>query len=230
MTYLGPIWFSLGTGVGLAALGFAWGVIMGMNLREFFPYMVSGYIIWLMWAGFLVGGCRTFLDSSAIMLKNVPMNFMIHPLRLVSGLFIAFIHNSIVFVVAALICRSTELSLAILLVIPGLAATFLIGTVVATINGFINARFNDVEPALTSIMVFIFLTAPIMWVPAAEGRQKLVADVNPMTHLIAIVREPMLGNVPPLLSWVITFVVLFLLSAVASWLIKTKGSRLPFWV
>ena len=59
------------------------------------------------------------------------------------------------------------------------------------------ARFRDIQQLVgTLLQISLFLT-PIFWSPdQLSGRTALLAALNPMYHLIAIIREPLLGQAP----------------------------------
>ncbi len=230
-TTFGPWWVTLGTGLALGGMGTAWSVIFGMNLREFFPYMVGGYITWMMWAEFLTVGCGTFKNSPANMvIKNIPMNAFFHPFRQTMLTMISFAHNIVVFIITALIAQSTDFSLWILMVVPALILTFFIGVCVTTIFGMVGARFADFELAVTSLMVFFFLVTPIMWHADGEGARGWIALLNPMAHLIEIVRAPLLGLPPSPISWGVSIGLTLLSFMLMIWLYKTRGHRIIFWI
>jgi len=230
-TTLGPWWVMLGTGLVLGGMGAAWGTIFNMKLREFFPYMVAGYVPWMIWAEFLTVGCGTFKKPPAsTIIKNIPMNHFVHAYRLTMGTMISFAHNIVVFIAVALIAQSTELSFWIILVFPGLMMTFFIGVSLTTIFGMIGARFADFELAVSSLIVFFFLATPIMWHADGEGGRGMIALLNPMTHLIEIVRAPLLGQPPALISWYISLGIASVTFVAALWLFKKRGHRIVFWL
>ncbi len=63
--------------------------------------------------------------------------------------------------------------------------------------GSLCARFRDIQQLVgTLLQISLFLT-PIFWSPdQLTGRTAMLAQFNPMYHLIAVVRDPMLGKAP----------------------------------
>jgi lipopolysaccharide transport system permease protein len=49
----------------------------------------------------------------------------------------------------------------------------------------------------------LFFITPVIWSPALLGSRRWIADANPLTSLIAVVREPLLGNAPTLANYAI---------------------------
>jgi ABC-type polysaccharide/polyol phosphate export permease len=51
-----------------------------------------------------------------------------------------------------------------------------------------------------TVLTAMFLFTPVVWMPESLGDRAWLADLNPFTHYIALVREPLMGQMPPLLS------------------------------
>src|SRR5262249_20290162 len=84
-TFLGPWWTVLGTGIALVGMAVVWSVIFHMTAAEFFPYLTSGYAVWMFIVSTLTEGCSAFTDGTAQAIQrsmNLPR--FIHVLRLVT--------------------------------------------------------------------------------------------------------------------------------------------------
>jgi ABC-type polysaccharide/polyol phosphate export permease len=69
-----------------------------------------------------------------------------------------------------------------------------------------------------------------MWPVSALGPAVIIANINPLHHLIEVVRAPMLGETPPLLSWVAAVVCAIAGWTVAILLLRRATQRLVFWL
>ena len=119
-TVLGPWWITLGTGIALTGIGVVWSTIFGVDLEDLFPYLTSGYVIWMMLASFLAEGCATFTNaSSANLQRNFVLPKSVHVFRQTSRTIMAFFHNIIIFIIAAIIFK-TDINMFTLLIIPSL--------------------------------------------------------------------------------------------------------------
>ena len=96
--------------------------------------------------------------------------------------------------------------------------------------GIIGARYRDV-PALMVPMVFIlFLLTPVMWNPTMLGPRQILAELNPLTHFLEIVRNPMLGTAPDLTSYS-TVIVISVVGWIATFLLFRRfRTRIIFWL
>jgi homopolymeric O-antigen transport system permease protein len=71
---------------------------------------------------------------------------------------------------------------------------------------------------------------PIMWTVNSLGNATIVAEVNPVYHLIEIVRSPMLGAAPELRSWLVASGLAVMGSLLATGLLVSKSRRIVFWL
>ena len=79
-------------------------------------------------------------------------------------------------------------------------------------------------------MRLMFFVTPILWMPGQNGILAGAARINPMTHYLAIIRDPLLYNQWPETSW---WVVLAVNAAgVAAGMIAYASTRrkIAFWI
>src|SRR5262249_49508431 len=108
---------------------------------------------------------------------------------------LVFLHQ---FAVAVLVVVLTgKLSITLLpLVTIGLVLMFMQGFWIIPFLGLLGTRFRDLQPMITNLLQVLFFITPVLWVPSALGSHLWIADINPITSLIAIVRDPLLGTLP----------------------------------
>ena len=63
------------------------------------------------------------------------------------------------------------------------------------------ARYRDLFHAVQTSMRLIFFATPILWMPSSSGRLMLLAKLNPISHFVAIVRDPLMYDRFPADSW-----------------------------
>jgi ABC-type polysaccharide/polyol phosphate export permease len=196
---LGPFWLTLSMSVLVGSLGFVYGTLFRMELHDYLPFLALGMVIWSFVASVLNEGCNSFLEFDAL-IKHVRMPLSVHVLRIVWRNLIILSHNAVIFVVLALwlgIWPGT----AGLLVLPGLMMLLLNAVWVALLLGMICVRFRDVPPIIASVVQLLFFVTPVMWKPELIAERYMMVLINPIHHLIEIVRGPLLGSPPPLSTW-----------------------------
>jgi lipopolysaccharide transport system permease protein len=62
------------------------------------------------------------------------------------------------------------------------------------------------------------------------GSATWIAEINPLYHLIELLRAPLLGGAPAPLSWAVTIGMLVVGSALALLLLNRASMRIVFWV
>ena len=200
-TVLGPWWIALGTGLTVALVGTLYGGLFGRPLAEHLPYVAAGLVIWNLLAGFVTDGCRAFLDARGIV-RQVAVPLSLHVYRMVWRNVLTFGHNAALLLAAGalfgLLPDATGL-----LALAGLAAVCANGAWAGLVLGVVTARFRDMQPLADNLMRLAFLATPIVWTPALLPERAWVAAWNPLHHLMEVVRAPLLGEPPPLTSWLV---------------------------
>ncbi len=76
----------------------------------------------------------------------------------------------------------------------------------------------------------MMFATPIMWPVSLLDGAAIIAEINPLYHLLEIVRAPMLGTAPELQSWLITSGMAIAGSLFAAALLVSKARRIVFWL
>lgn len=226
---LGPFWMTLSTGIMIATLGAVWSLIFNMKIHEYLPFYAAGQVVWSFYSTQINESCVGFTQFEGVMKQTrLPLPSFI--LRLVMRNLIIFAHN---FLVVAIV---------ITFVGPGWSWTALIaipGLLLATIAVFFGSlcvaipctRFRDLQPVVQNLTMIGFYVTPILWQPKTLGeRFAWLVDLNPATHLLNIVREPLLGHLPPLESWIWVLCTIAFLGVVASLMLSRYRHRVAYWL
>src|SRR5437667_12263712 len=75
------------------------------------------------------------------------------------------------------------------------------GAWVGLLVGMVSARFRDVPQIIGNFLQVAFFITPILFKPEMLGQYHFLVDLNPLTHFIAILRAPLLGEAPRLANW-----------------------------
>jgi lipopolysaccharide transport system permease protein len=225
---LGPFWITLSMAIFIVLLGVIYSRIFKLDIAIYLPYVAMGIIVWAFVSGTISESCATFIDNGAI-IKQISLPFTLYVLRCVWRNIIILLHSVVLIVPIALVFR-LKVSWSDLLVLPGLLLVFAnqiwLGIVVAVLS----TRYRDVAQLIaTTIQIAVFAT-PIMWPVSSLGDAHFIADVNPLYHLIEIVRGPLLGVAPPLMSWVVTIGVCAIGYLLAISLLTRGARRIVYWL
>lgn len=120
--------------------------------------------------------------------------------------------------------------LAVLAWLPGVLLLVAFVTVLGTTWSLLCARFGDLSRLQPNLFLFAYLCTPIIWERDRLGENAWLADLNPLYHVIEVVREPLLGGQATLLNWTVALATLafFTLVALVAW--RLFRDRLVFWL
>ena len=225
---LGPFWLTIGTGITVGGMGVIWSILFNMPVATFFPYLTAGLITWMLLSSVVIDGSTVF-SAQANVIRGIKMPLTIHALRLSFRSLLVFFHNLVVFVLVALIFPPQP-SWWMLAFIPGVLLVMVNCVWVSIFFGLLGARFRDLPPIVAAITSLLFFLTPIMWEPSMLGRSEFIAQINPFTHLVAVVREPLLGRPPGILAYAATIAITLVGWWLTFALFQRYRSRIVFWV
>ena len=227
---LGPFWLTISMGVLVAALGLLYGGLLRQPLQEYLPYIATGLIVWNLILNLIMDGCSSFIAAEGL-IKQQSFPFSVHVFRMIWRNLIIFGHNMIIYVI---VCIMFGLR-------PGLGAlcSSVIGVILICINGawwgillgLLNLRFRDILQIVASVMQVMFFITPIIWrVDQLSGGKLLAVWLNPFYYLMEIVRAPLLGQMPPLSTWLIAATLTLLGCAITFFFYVRFRRRIPYWI
>jgi ABC-type polysaccharide/polyol phosphate export permease len=225
---LGPVWITLSMAILIGTLGVIYGRVFHTELQEYLPFLCVGFIVW----GFIsscANECCTAFTASAGIIKQSKGAFSIHVLRVVWRNFIVFAHTFVIFVPVA-IFFGVKPHPAMLLAIPGLMLLFLNSIWLGIVIAILSTRFYDVPQIVANLLQVAFFSTPIIWQAQALGDAPLIAEINPIYHVVEVVRTPLLGRQPETLSWIVAVAVVALGFLAAMGLFRRVSLRIVYWI
>ena len=225
---LGPFWITLSMGIFILLLGVIYSRLFHSDIRFYIPYLSAGFTVWGFISQTTNESSMAFSEGQRI-IKQIKLPYLTYVLRVVWRNFIVFLHTVVIFIPVAIIFRVTP-NFATLLVVPGLLLVCVNVTWAATILAVLSTRYRDMPPIVATVVQIMMFASPIMWPVSSLGDDTMVAELNPIYHLIQLVRAPMLGTVPELLSWLIGGGMAVVGCSIAAALLVSKARRIVFWL
>jgi ABC-type polysaccharide/polyol phosphate export permease len=100
----------------------------------------------------------------------------------------------------------------------------------SVVIAFACVRYRDIPPMVGALTQFMFFASPILWVPEQLKVGTLLLWLNPVTYLVAIVRDPILGRPVPFLTYVIAAGIAATSIALAYVVYRRFRDRVAYWV
>ncbi len=225
---LGPIWITLSMGIFIGMLSIVYGILFNLDIAKYFPYVTAGYVLWGFISSCTLESCSAFQANHKI-IRQIRLPYGLYVLRVIARNFIVFLHTAVIFVIVAVVF-SVPVGPITLLAIPGMMMLFINLVWIGLSLAIIATRYRDVILIVQSIVQIMIFVTPIIWQTTRLGDHVIIAYVNPLFHLIDIVRAPLLGQPPLLLSWAVAVGLAVVGWTIAILLLRRAAPRIVFWL
>lgn len=226
---LGPFWITVTTSIFVVSVGTIYSGFFALNLADYMLYLGTGYIFWQFIASSLSDGA-TVIILGREMLLNTRIEPLTLVLRLIARNALTLAHNLPVYLALAIYAHPGTWP-GILYAIPGVLALLANVFWITLLVAIAGVRFRDVPPITMSITQLLFLLTPIMWqISAVSGGRATMARLNPFAHILAAVREPLIGQAAPLGSLAISIALAAAGLVVTLALYGALSHRIRYWL
>ena len=229
--YLGTLWNAVGLFILIALLGLLFGAILKSDLQgynRYIPFLAAGVLTWSFLSSSINESCSIFIRRAQT-LRNTEQPFIAIPLTVIAKSCFIFLQNILM---AVLIYVSIFQSFPVF-IIP-----FIIGCVLLTANIFwisllasiASIRFRDLPQFISGTLYVGFLLTPIIWTESFLGRYVYLLYFNPAYHLITLIREPLLGIMPSLKSWLAAIALLVIGTILTLLIYRRVHKKICYWL
>ena len=227
---LGQFWITLSMAITFAAIGSVFGLIFNSPIVQYLPFLGCGLVFFNFLSSILNEGSTAFIAAEAF-IRQLPIPPVIYFLRTVWKSFFVLLHNAVALVILLLIFPP-GISLATLLVIPGVIIAGVAMSGLALAIAMLSTRYRDVPQIVSAIVGVLFYLTPIVWLPEAlpQPARDVLLTWNTFTHLIQVMRDPVLNLYPDWQAWAtaLGLAIVFVLIGTAAY--QWKRRQLAFWV
>jgi ABC-2 type transport system permease protein/lipopolysaccharide transport system permease protein len=188
-----------------------------------------GFLAWLWMANTANESTLLFVTAQRYV-KQVRLPITLFVFRLVARNLIVLAHNFLVYI-AVILLVGLRPGWVALLAIPGLLLSIICMFWISLLFGMLGARFRDFPQIITSLVQVVFYVTPIMWEPDQLGsRRYSIVDYNPVYYFIEIVRAPLLGHMPPVGYWKLSFLITLGVTLIVFPIFRRFRGRVAYWV
>lgn len=227
---IGPFWITGGMAVQIAAMGTVFAVIFKTPMQEYLPFLASSIILWGYLAGVVNDGCMSFINAEGI-IKQLKISMFVHVIRTVWKQIATLAHNLVIIPLVFLVVLH-PVNWAIFYFVPGFILLTLNLTWMAFLLAMLSARYRDIPQVISSIVTIMFFVSPVMWQPSLipAGSAHLLLGLNPIYHLLQIVRLPLLGQLPTIENWLLSAVFAVVGWVAVSLAMRKYQKQIAYWV
>lgn len=212
---LGPFWLTISMAVQMLTMGVVVAILFQQSFDRFMPYVCIGLIFWVLVSSLLSEGATAFVSAGSFILHmRIPLTTYV--LQCIWRNLIISAHNMVVYVAVALIYGIEPTAHMLLFLVTFPLAMWSISWVVLAL-ALVSTRFRDLPTMVGTALNVLFWLTPIVYAPEQLGRYRGLATLNPLAHMLDIVRLPLLNQLPAtnsvlivigggLLGWLATFV------------------------
>lgn len=196
---LGPFWLTVTLAIQVAVMGVLIGTLLAQPFDRYLPFLVVGFVLWNYWTQAVSEGSTSFIHAASQILQfRRALNMYV--LQGIWRNIIILGHTAAIIVAVFAFYRIVPTPVA-LLAIPGLIIFILNVWWLTLLLAIVATRYRDIPVILQSIMPILFWSAPIVYAPEQLGDFAWIPQLNPVTHMIEVVRSPLMNELPNLRSW-----------------------------
>ena len=200
-TLLGPIWIVTAFVLFIIVKIYIFSALSSTTWQYFASYLTLGYLVWMFLNAGYIDGAACFVQSRGWIL-GTKCNYSVFVLQaLIRTLLTTFVSATAALLIAYYLYPFPLINFVYAMggFMIVVFMTFWVQLFLATVSVF--AR--DMIPLVQTFMRIMFFLTPIIWVPSSLGSRAFIADYIPFTHLLAIVRNPLLSEPVSTLNWIV---------------------------
>jgi lipopolysaccharide transport system permease protein len=225
---VGPFWLTISMGVMIASIGVVYGTLFGQSMTDYLPFLAISLVMWTVFSQTITEGSNAYINS-ATYIRQASTPKLIYVLQVVWRNLIILAHNFVIVLLLLAIfgVKSWE---TLPLFIPAMALYILNAMWIAMMAGLLSARFRDLPQIISAVMQIAFYVTPIIYRPTSLTRFAFLVELNPLAHLIELVRAPLIGQIPSLATWGIAIGMAAIGWTLALLMTGRYLKRIPYWV
>lgn len=230
---LGILWTFISPLCLTAIMAVVFSVAFHYDYKDYLPYVLSGILFWDLFSKSFVAGSSTIMGFDSFIRQCN------HPITLYT------LSNSLLFTTSFLI---SMISLAIMTLVKApfnlifgivtLPFTIIIFAIFAwcgtTISAFIGVQFRDFPMAVTLLLQVVWYLSPVFFQEEMFDANKILYTwfkINPITHMLNLIRKPFLyGKIPDLTDYIYCICFVSVMAIIAFCVNKKKEKNAIFYL
>jgi ABC-type polysaccharide/polyol phosphate export permease len=229
-TILGPFWATGHIALYILFVGFIFSRVLSVTPSLYIPYLATGFMAWMLLYTVISEATTTLVQAAGVR-QQVALPYSLFILAMVWRNLVVHAHNYVLYALVLLVYPIAP-SWEILLLVPGYV--LVLGNLVwiSLLIAVLSARFRDLAQLVNSLLQILVFATPIFYRPEmlGEAQQTYLLMPNPLYHLAVVIRAPLLGEVPPVSSYIVLAAALVAGALMTAWLFGKRRHLLVFWI
>lgn len=226
---IGQFWLTLATGIFISALGLFWGLLLKVELSNFFPFVALGIVTWNFISSTITEGSNAFVSAERYIRElALPKTLYVWVVLIRNS--IVFLHNLPVVVLVFAVYPPPFEPTAFLSVF-GFALLLIFLFFLVLLIAVVSLRFRDMPNIIASLIQISFFVSPIIW--QTEMMPQLLQRaliLNPFAVFLVICRDPILGRPVPIEYWPVAIAMTVAVGLASVWMFMRFRKRIPYWL
>lgn len=225
-TFLNPLLLTL-------LMTVVFGTVFKMSYTDYAPYILSGLIVWdVLSSAVISGGSAIMVSESYIRQCNHPI--IIYPLKSALVNTASFLIAMNALLIWILFTAPNNILMGIITIPLTTIFYFLLSWALIIIASFINTKFRDYQQVMALVMQALWYVSPVFFrgeMFTSNKSLQLLFNLNPITHILNLVREPFLyGRFPSVMSYLYVTIVILLVWFIAIIKLKKEEKTMIFYL
>lgn len=211
-TIVGPIWITLSMFAWAGLINLVFFTSLGRGDPIYLIYSTLGLVLFSFVQTCAIEGADTYRKSLALLQNSMAPKFSYVLLPIFIGSIFLFFHLPVLviaFVVSGLPIQGQQF-----LALIGFIILLISCTGGVLLLSSLCVLFRDLSFGLAAIFRVLLFATPIFWhAEQRDGVRQIIANINPLSHFIALVRNPIVGEPVPDHSFIIAISITLVLWA-----------------
>lgn len=212
----------------ILAMGEVFSRLFKQGLSEYVPFFTTGFLFWVFISTNITEATELTRVSESF-IKQVKMPFNLYVLKHLTRHTIFLAHNMVVYLLVLLYFHYNP-GWTALLAIPGFLLLLVNMYWICMLVTLLSTRYRDVIPMISSCVQIAFFITPISWMPKLLPPHSLIMKFNPLVYFLGAIRNPLLGTLPTLHTWIYDASVAVAGSCITFIIFACVRKNIPFWV
>lgn len=230
---LGILWTFMNPLLLTLLMSTVFGAVFNMSFSDYAPYVLSGLIVWELISGSFIGGGHSIMTGEQYIRQfNHPIT--IYTLRSALVFTVTFLIAMMSLAIWMIFINPANLIIGLITLPLTTLLYFLMSWAITTIAGYTNTKYRDYPQVMALIIQGIWYVSPVFFKKemfTSNPALKSLFDLNPITHILALIREPFLyGVAPNLINYGFTIGTIFVLGIIAIWVNNRNQKNVIFYL